>query len=116
MTPAIASLAFVLLVVLGACFSALETALQVVREKGGAAEDAARKELLRDPVTLLSEILFLGGVMNLLLATAGLWLVLGPWSDAGWNSWIGALTLFGGGLLLVEVIPNACALHAPERT
>jgi putative hemolysin len=113
MTAVLVSSAFVLLVVLAACFSALETALQVVREKGD--RGGKYREQLRDPVTLLSEVLLLCGITNLLLAAAGLWLILNPLHAAGWNPWLGALALFGGGLLIVELIPNALALRAPER-
>jgi CBS domain containing-hemolysin-like protein len=113
MTPALVCLAFVLLVAFAACFTALETALQVVREKGN--DNRKHRELLRDPVALLSEVLLLGGITNLLLATAGLWLIVNPWSAAGQNPWLGALLLFGGGLIVVELIPNAFALRAPER-
>jgi putative hemolysin len=79
-------------------------------ERGG-----KHRELLRDPVTLLSEVLLLCGITNLLLAAAGLWIILNPLSAAGWNPWLGALALFGGGLLVVELIPNALALRSPER-
>jgi putative hemolysin len=113
MTAVLVSFAFVLLVVCAACFSALETALQVVREKGE--RGGKHRELLRDPVTLLSEVLLLCGITNLLLAAAGLWIILNPLSAAGWNPWLGALALFGGGLLVVELIPNALALRSPER-
>jgi CBS domain containing-hemolysin-like protein len=114
MIPALVCLAFVLLLAFAACFSALETALQVVREKGNGGGWHA--ELLRDPVALLSEVLLLGGVTNLLLATGGLWLILNPWSAAGQNPWAGALLLVAAGLILVELIPNACALRAPQQT
>lgn len=113
MTPALVCLAFVLLLAFAACFTALETAIQVVREKGGGS--GKHQELLRDPVALLSEVLLLGGVTNLLLATAGLWLILNPWIAAGQNPWLGAVVLFGGALVIAELIPNAFALHAPER-
>jgi CBS domain containing-hemolysin-like protein len=113
MTPAFVCIAFVLLVAFAACFTALETALQVVREKGNG--DGKHRELLRDPVALLSEVLLLGGITNLLLATAGLWLILNPWKAAGQNLWLGALLLFGGGLIVVELIPNAYALRSPDR-
>src|SRR4051812_22439691 len=113
MTPALVCLAFVLLVAFAACFTALETALQVVREKGNG--NGKHRELLRDPVALLSEVLLLGGIANLLLTIAGLWLILNPWMAAGQNPWLGALLLFGGGLVVVELIPNAFALRAPDR-
>src|SRR2546423_5234243 len=114
MTPALVCLAFVLLVAFAACFTALETALQVVREKGNG--NRKHSELLRDPVALLWEVLLLGGITNLLLATTGLWLILNPWSAAGWNRWIGAAVLFGGGILVVELVANAWALRAPDHT
>lgn len=113
MTPASISvgIAYLLLLASAACFTALETAIQTLREKGN--EPSQHRELLRDPVTLLTEVLLLGGVTNLLLAVAGLWLILYPWSAAGLNPWLGTLILFGGSLLLTEFIPNAFALRSP---
>lgn len=107
-------IAYLLLLAFAACFTALETAIQMLREKGN--DPGQHRELLRDPVTLLAEVLLLGGVTNLLLAAAGLWLILNPWSTAGWNPWLGVLILFGGGLLLTELIPNAFALRTPAGT
>lgn len=114
MMPVLISLAFLLLLVIAACFSAIETALQALRGKG--AGKMAHRELMRDPIALLSEVLLLGGVTNLLLAATGLWLVLHSWSALGWNPWLGALILVGCGLVLVDLLPNACALRAPDRT
>lgn len=113
MTSIVISLVFVLLLAFAACFTAMETALQVVREKGN--DEGRYRDLLRDPLAVLSEVLLLGGVTNLLLATTGLWLIVNPWIRSGLNPWLGALALFGGGLLLVETLPNAWAHRAPHR-
>ena len=114
MTPVLISLAFVLLLFVAACFSAIETALQALRGKG--VGKVTHSELRRDHTTVLSEVLFLGGVTNLLLAAAGLWLVWYLRSSLGWNPWCSAFILVGSGLVLVDLLPNACALRAPDRT
>ncbi|WP_172682642.1 hypothetical protein [Verrucomicrobium spinosum] len=86
--PVILSLAFVVLLYVAASFSALETALFVLRKKGPPAEGvpgvrgrAQHAPEIKDPLSALPEVLLLGSFCNLVLATIGLWLVLGPCAD-----------------------------------
>lgn len=123
MTHFLPAIAFLLLLVLAACFSALETALFSLRDRRLIAADPAREKpnaeaegLLRNPVSRLHETLLVGGVCNLLLAALALYGITGPLLPPGWSLWAGALFLFGGVLIVVEIIPKAVALRAPSRT
>ncbi|WP_050030021.1 transporter associated domain-containing protein [Verrucomicrobium sp. BvORR034] len=123
LVPVILSLAFVVLLYVAASFSALETALFVLRKKGPPAEGvpgvrgrAQHAPEIKDPLSALPEVLLLGSFCNLVLATIGLWLVLGPLRGLGGNPWISGLSLFGTGFVVVEFLPNALALRSPTRT
>lgn len=116
MIPALISVSFLTLLCLAAGFSAIETALQAVREKGDGSGSEKHRELPHDPAALLPEVLLPACVTNLLLSATGLWLILNPWTAAGWNPWLGALVLFGGGVLFAGFIPDAWALRRPDRT
>ncbi len=114
--------AFVALVALAACLSALEMSLFALRERGVASlphsmpeEKERLRQILRDPVALLPEVLLLGCFANLVLAAICLWFALEPLALLGWNPWVSAPLLLGLSLLAVEILPNALALRAPER-
>src|SRR5690606_22798774 len=62
------------------------------------------------------EILLLGALTNLLLIATGLYLVIYPLSILGAKPILSALALLVVGLMVVEVIPKAYALRAPEST
>lgn len=104
---------FLALLLLAANFSALETVLFALERQAGSAKI---NPLLRDPRARLHEVLLLGGGANLLLAALGLHFTLGPLLGLGWNPWLAGSVIFGFVLLIVEIIPKAFALHAPERT
>lgn len=113
---------YVVLVALSACLSALEMALFALRERGVASlpstmpvEKEYLRQILRDPVVLLPEVLLLGCFANLVLAALCLWFALEPLAGLGWNPWLSAPVLLGASLLLVELVPNALALRSPER-
>jgi putative hemolysin len=114
---------FVLLLLLAACFSALETALFALREKHSITAEPNRERIspkaaaaLRNPLSRLHEVLLVGGVCNVLLAALGLFFVLGPLTRLGWNPWLSGLGVFGLVLLVVEIIPKSLALQTAERT
>jgi CBS domain containing-hemolysin-like protein len=104
---------FLALLLLAANFSALETVLFALERQAGSAKI---NPLLRDPRARLHEVLLLGGGSNLLLAALGLHFTLGPLHRLGWNPWLAGSLIFGLVMLVVEIIPKACALHAPEKT
>jgi CBS domain containing-hemolysin-like protein len=64
----------------------------------------------------LPEVLLLGSFANFLVATLGLWFVLGPLMGLGTNPWLSGLALFSAVFLIVEFVPNALALRSPSRT
>lgn len=117
------SVVFVVLLYVAASFSALETALFVLRKKGLPAEGvpgipARYKHApeVREPLSALPEVLLLGAFCNLVLATIALWLVMSPLPSLGGNPWINGMVLFGTGFVMVEFLPNALALRSPTRT
>ncbi|MEZ0389892.1 MAG: transporter associated domain-containing protein, partial [Verrucomicrobium sp.] len=121
--PVLLSIAFVVLLYVAASFSALETALFVLRKKGtpsqgipGVKGRARNAPEIKDPLSALPEVLLLGSFCNLLLATIGLWLIMGPLRGMGSNPWLSGAALFGTGFLVVEFLPNALALRSPTRT
>lgn len=112
---------YVILVALAACLSALEMSLFALRERGVAAlpqsmpaEKERLREILRDPVALLPEVLLLGCLANLLLAAICLWLAIEPLQQLGWNPWLSAPVLLGASLMVAELVPNAMAMRSPE--
>jgi CBS domain containing-hemolysin-like protein len=114
--------AYLALLALAACLSALEMALFALRERGVASlptsmpvEKEYLRQILRDPVALLPEVLLVGCLANLVLAAICLWIALEPLQHLGWNPWISAPILLGASLLIVELVPNALALRSPER-
>lgn len=117
--PILLTLLYLALLGLAAIFSGLDTALFALRERMGDAselDEKAHREIKKDPMGLLPEVLLLGCLANLLLATIGLYLVMGPLQLAGWNLWSSALMIFGAGLLFVEIIPNFLAMRSPVKT
>jgi len=112
---AVLIIAFVLLLFLAANFSALEAALTLLREMRPPGSGAMRSEVARNPVPFLHESLLLGAKVNLLLAALGLYFVTGPLPKLGLHPGMGALLIFGLGLFVVEILPKAWAVRAPER-
>lgn len=113
--------AFVALLYLAACFSALESALFLLREKQSAmvrgvteGERSKLKEIARNPMAVLPDVLLLGGLSNLILAALGVYLVLYPLRHMGCHPGWGALAVFGVGLFVVEIVPKSFAQKFPE--
>jgi putative hemolysin len=114
--------AYLALLALAACLSALEMALFALRERGVASlptsmpkEKEHLREILRDPTALLPEVLLLGCLANLVLAAICLWFAVEPLRQFGWNPWISAPVLLGASLLAAELLPNALAIRSPEK-
>jgi putative hemolysin len=107
--------AFLLLLIAAAGFSALETALLLLRDSPTGEIAPRRAEVARNPVAFLNEALLFGAVANLLLTALGVWMVTGTLRDMGVNPWLGAVLVFGPGLLAVEVLPKTIARGAPDR-
>ena len=112
---------FIGLLYLATCFSALEAALFVLREKQtglrsnpATGEASKLTDIARNPMAALPDVLLLGGIANLLLGALGLYLVLHPLRMRGWEPWTTAPVVFGVGLLLVEIVPKSIALRSPE--
>lgn len=85
-----------------------------LRQKAPGEAHSRLAQIAHNPMAVLQEVLLLGCVSNLLLAALGLHLVLHPLRNLGWSPWSSAPVMFGLGLALVEVLPKALALRAPE--
>src|SRR6187402_193800 len=100
--PILFTVLYLALLGIAAVFSGLDTALFALRERMGdesELNEKARREIKQDPMGLLPEVLLLGCLANLLLATIGLYLVMEPLHRAGWHWCSSALMIFGSGLL-----------------
>lgn len=118
LVPILFTVLYLALLGIAAVFSGLDTALFALRERMGEESELnakARQEIKQDPMGLLPEVLLLGCLANLLLATVGLYLVMEPLHRAGWHWCSSALMIFGSGLLFVEIIPNFWAMRAPVK-
>jgi|GEM_PF-6306718 len=110
---------YALLLLIAGSFSALETALLVLREKNvRAMEDdlpanPKSRQLLRDSSATLEDAMFLGSMSNLMVTAAALYLILSPFKTMGLKPWLSSLIIVGVSLLVVEILPRACALRSP---
>jgi CBS domain containing-hemolysin-like protein len=104
----------VLLAAAAAGFSALETALSLLRDSPAEEGKPRRAEIARNPVAFLNESLLFGAIANLLLTAAGIWFLTGPMRALGVNPWLGAVLVFGTGMFAVEILPKTFALRAPD--
>lgn len=102
------------LAAVAAGFSALETALSLLRDTPAEEGKPRRAEIVRSPVAFLNESLLFGAIANLLLTAAGVWFLTGPMRALGVNPWLGALLVFGTGMFVVEIFPKTFALRAPD--
>lgn len=123
MIPILCTGCFVILLYAAATFSALETALIALRERAGISfgvrvqqQNPVLASWLALPNAGVHEILLLGALANLLLIATGIYLVLYPLNFLGAAPILSSLVLLILGLMVVEVIPKACALRAPETT
>ncbi|MFZ4764627.1 MAG: transporter associated domain-containing protein [Roseimicrobium sp.] len=111
--------AFAVLLLLAASLSALETALHALREKGSsrlpekALGNSQLQDCLRDPLSVLPELLGLAYALDLLLGACGAWLVVQVLCAQGWGAWAGAATGLGVIFFAVSLVPYVGALWAP---
>ncbi|MEI6534583.1 MAG: CNNM domain-containing protein [Verrucomicrobiaceae bacterium] len=117
---AILLVVFLLLLGLATSFSALETALLVLREQQGAwrqrSESAAGiLHTKLHPLEFLHEALLAGSALNIVLASLGFYFVTGPLRTLGWNPWMSAALIFTPGFIFIELLPKTFALRYPER-
>jgi CBS domain containing-hemolysin-like protein len=108
-------IAFLILLLLAATFSALEAALTLMRELRQDSPNALTGEAARNPILYLHESLLLGAIVNLLLTAIGLYFVTGPLHRWGLHTAMSAVIMFGLGLVTVEVLPKAWAVRSPKR-
>lgn len=106
---------FVALLAAAAGFSALETALSLLRKTPAEGAAHGPTDVSLNPVARLNETLLFGAVANLFLTAIGLYFVTGPLQVRGLNPWLGAALVFGLGLLAVEILPKTFALRSPAR-
>lgn len=111
---------FCLLLVL-AVVSASETAIHSARDVEAqllaAGEGAVARKLraiTANPFAQLHRALLLSAALNLALAALGLWLVIGPLRQSGWNPWLTASMLFLATVLLGDMAPKFFAARNPS--
>lgn len=113
-------LSYVVLLLLLAVISAMETAIHMARDldaQAGTARGALARKLRRitaNPFVQLHRTLLLSATLNLALAALGLHLVSGPMRSLGWNPWLAATLLFVATVLVGDVIPKFLAARAPS--
>lgn len=109
------------LLILAANFSALETALFTLRERNLAQEEdlprsQKSKKLLLDTANTLEESMLLGSISNLALAATALYTILHPLRDIGFSPWATTPIVLIASIVIVEIVPRACALRSPTYT
>lgn len=120
MLPLLPVFSYLLLLLLLALISAVETAIHMARDldiqAGSAAKGVARKlrSIVANPFAQLHRTLLLSATLNLALAALGLHLVSGPMMHLGWNPWLAATLLFVGTILIGDVAPKFIAARSPS--
>lgn len=123
MTLLLPALLYVLLLILLAIVSAMETATVAVRDapqalarspvSGRLREDL--QSILANPFLHLHRTLLVSAALNLALTALGLFLIVGPLREMRINSWLAAVMLFGVTVLLGDVMPKFMAVRFPAR-
>lgn len=101
--------------------SAFETAIHSVRDvqaqlvAAGEGQVARRlRAIAASPFAQLHRALLLSAALNLALAALGLWLVMGPLRQMGWNPWLTSSVLFLATVLLGDMAPKFFAAREPS--
>lgn len=122
MTLLASGLIYLSLLVLLAAISATETAILTTREVGARAlaaqSDRVRRQLqsiTSNPFPHLHRALLLSAALNLALAALGLFLVIGPLRECGWNPWLSSAALFFVSIFFGDIAPKFIALRSPSR-
>lgn len=122
MTLLASGLIYLSLLLLLAALSATETAILTTREVGARAlaaqSDTVRRQLqsiTSNPFPHLHRALLLSAALNLALAALGLFLVIGPLRELGWNPWLSAGVLFAVSIFFGDIAPKFIALRSPSQ-
>ena len=116
------SVIYLILLLLLAVVSAMETATFAVRDapqalsklKAGQWRDDLQT-ILANPFLHLHRTLLVSATLNLALTALGLYIIVGPLRDMRVNPWLAALAIFGFTVILGDVIPKFIAVRAPTR-
>jgi CBS domain containing-hemolysin-like protein len=115
------ALIYIALLLLLAVLSATETAIHSARDLEPRIETAGEGGVARklrlitaNPFAQLHRTLLLSAMLNLALATLGLYLVTGPFRAFGWNPWLSGGVLFTATVLIGDVVPKFLAARAPS--
>ena len=115
-------LIYLSLLFLLAAVSATETAILTTREVGARAlaaqSDTVRRQLqsiTSNPFPHLHRALLLSAALNLALAALGLFLVIGPLREFGWNPWLSAGALVAASIFIGDIAPKFVALRSPAQ-
>ncbi len=120
MTLLAPALVYLVLLILLAVVSAMETATVAVRDAPQAL-NKLRPGRLRDdiqavlanPFLHLHRTLLVSAALNLSLTTLGLFLIVGPLRERHVNAWLAAFALFGITVLFGDVLPKFIAVRRP---
>ncbi len=115
-------LIYLSLLLLLAAVSATETAILTTRDVGARALAAQSSQVRRqlqsitsNPFPHLHRALLLSAALNLALAALGLFLVIGPLREFGWNPWLSACVLFVVSIFVGDIAPKFIALRSPSE-
>ncbi len=115
-------LIYLSLLLLLAAVSATETAILTTRDVGARALAAQSSQVRRqlqsitsNPFPHLHRALLLSAALNLALAALGLFLVIGPLREFGWNPWLSACVLFVVSIFVGDIAPKFIALRSPSQ-
>lgn len=113
---------YLILLLLLAVVSAMETATFAVRDapqalskvKAGQWRDDLQT-ILANPFLHLHRTLLVSATLNLALTALGLFIIVGPLRDMRVNPWLAALLIFGFTVFVGDVIPKFIAVRAPTK-
>jgi len=116
------ALVYTLLLVVLAVVSAMETASFATRDasdhytklKPGPLKDSLQS-ILSNPFRHLHRTLLVSAALNLALTTFLLYVIYEPLRDLGYSPWVTAPVLFGGTVVLGDVMPKFFAMRSPSR-
>jgi len=113
---------YLILLLLLAVVSAMETATFAVRDapqalskvKAGQWRDDLQT-ILANPFLHLHRTLLVSATLNLALTALGLFIIVGPLREMRVNPWLAALVIFGFTVFVGDVIPKFIAVRAPTK-
>lgn len=113
---------YLILLLLLAVVSAMETATFAVRDapqalskvKAGQWRDDLQT-ILANPFLHLHRTLLVSATLNLALTALGLFIIVGPLREMRVNPWLAAMVIFGFTVVVGDVIPKFVAVRAPTH-